>query len=139
MLITHSLYTDGGSRGNPGPAAYGCALYDEAGILVDIDAAFLGNKTNNYAEYQGIICGLKLAQKLGVTDIVCYLDSELIVKQVNGEYKVKHENIKPLYKELMTLVEKFNSFAFSHVYREKNKVADKLVNLILDSTKQNQN
>ena len=135
MLITHTLYTDGGSRGNPGPAAYGCALYDDAGKLVDIDAAYLGRATNNQAEYNGIIAGLKLAQKSGVKNIICYMDSELIVKQVKGEYKVRNANMKPLYEKLMRIVEKFDSFAFSHVYREKNKVADKLANLILDAVK----
>lgn len=137
MLITHSLYTDGGSRGNPGPAAYGCALYDEEGNLVDIDAAYLGTKTNNQAEYKGIIAGLQLAHQDGVTDIKCYLDSELIVKQVKGEYKVKNGNIKPLYEKLMAILEKFESFSFEHVYRDKNKVADKLANLILDAVGEN--
>jgi len=135
MVKNHKLFTDGGSRGNPGPAAYGCALYDEFGKLIDIDAKYIGEKTNNQAEYQGIIAGLKLARKSGVNNILCYLDSELIVKQIKGEYKVKNSNIKPLFKELVDLINEFESFEFTHVYRAENKVADKLVNIILNVEK----
>lgn len=133
MVITHTLYSDGGSRGNPGIAAYGSALYDESGKLVDIDAKYLGHKTNNQAEYSGLIAGLEMASKRGVTDIMCYLDSELVVKQIKGEYKVKNENMKPLFEKLQKIMSSFNSVEVTHVYREENGVTDKLVNLILDA------
>jgi len=132
--VMFSLYTDGGARGNPGIAGYGCALFDENGKLVDVDAKYLGIKTNNQAEYEGIIAGLVLVRKYGAKAVQCYLDSELIVKQVNGEYKVRNGNIKPLFDKLVQEIKKLEEVTFSHVLRKDNKIADKLVNIAIDSS-----
>lgn len=130
----HTLHTDGGSRGNPGPAAIGYLLYDENMELVDSKGEFLGDKlTNNFAEYHALIAGLQLAIKHGVHELTCKLDSELVVKQVRGEYKVKHPDIKPLYLQVMELTHSFKSVKFVHVLREYNKAADKIVNEVLDA------
>jgi ribonuclease HI len=128
----HTLYSDGGARGNPGPAAYGFVLMKD-GALLDFDARYLGEATNNSAEYNGLIAGIKLAIKHKVEDITCYLDSELIVKQLNGEYRVKDKNLAVLYKEVVDMSSKFKTITFTHVAREFNAYADRLVNIVLDA------
>lgn len=128
----HKLYTDGGSRGNPGPAATGCFLYDEDEFLVDFSGSYLGENTNNYAEYKALIEGIKLAKKNRILKLMCYLDSELVEKQLNGAYKVKKQELRVLYDEAMKLKEKFQEIYFVHIKREDNRFADKMVNTILD-------
>lgn len=128
----HIMFSDGGSRGNPGPAGIGFIIF-EGSNLVSFDAQYIGEKTNNYAEYTALIEGLKNAQKLNIQNIVCYLDSELVVKQLNKEYKVRDENIKVLYDQVLEMIEKFSEISFEHVRREKNKFADRLVNIALDA------
>ncbi len=129
------IYTDGGSRGNPGNAACAFAVFDEANLVM-VDSTFLHTATNNFAEYAGLINGLKYLLKSGVSNATAYLDSELVVKQVNGEYKVKDENIKLLHAQVAELKAKFRNIAFVHVRREENKIADKLVNIVLDAVEQ---
>jgi ribonuclease HI len=129
----HSLYTDGGARGNPGPAATGYFIFSPEGELVDFGGDYLGEDTNNGAEYKGIIAGLKLAAKHGIKLLKCNMDSELIVMQLNGAYRVKHPNLKPLFEEVKALRDKFEELKFVHIRRELNSHADKMVNSILDA------
>jgi len=130
---THTIYTDAGSRGNPGHAAAAAILLDSKGLLVDLNGEYLGITTNNIAEYEGLILGLRLALKHKCKKIICTMDSELIVKQVRGEYKVKDNNMKIKYNIVTELLKEFESMEFRHVMREDNTSADKLVNIILDS------
>ena len=127
------LYTDGGSRGNPGQGASGAILFDGQGKLLDFDAAYLGVLTNNQAEYKALISGLELALTNDVDELEVAMDSELIVRQINGEYKVKNPDMKELKHEVDQLLVKFSKYSFVHVNRDRNKHADKLVNLILDA------
>lgn len=129
----HYLFTDGGSRGNPGNSACASFLFDESMNLVAFDAKFLNSGTNNNAEYNALKLGLKLASKNGVEELTCKLDSELAVKQIKGEYKVKDENIQKLHKDILAAAKSFKSIQFIHVPRSENKHADRLVNVILDS------
>ena len=126
------LFTDGGSRGNPGDAACAYFLFD-GDKLADFGGKYLGIVSNNVAEYNGIILGLKAAENLGVGNLEVFMDSELIIKQINGEYKVKSDDMKREITKVMTLIKSFKTTSFTHVLREKNKFADKLVNTILDS------
>lgn len=127
------IYTDGGARGNPGPAAIGVVVgkksYGEA----------IGNTTNNVAEYRAVIFGLKKAKSLlggkkaEEAEIEVRADSELIVSQLNGDYKIKEESLKPLFIDIWNLKQDFKSVVFTHVPREKNREADRLVNQALDT------
>lgn len=131
--MSHILYTDGGSRGNPGPAAAAFVIFDESEKLVSLDSVYLGEQTNNMAEYEGLLLGLKAAKKQGIKDLKCYMDSELIIMQVNGAYRVKQKALKEKWDEVVALKESFESTKFIHVRREYNKFADKLVNVVLDA------
>ncbi len=126
------LHTDGGSRGNPGPAATGYLLYED-GKLVDSSGDYLGTATNNFAEYTALISGLKMALKHDIQELTCKLDSELVVNQLNGKYKVKHEAIKPLHAQVKELAVKFPKITFTHVLRSENREADRIVNEVLDA------
>ncbi len=125
-------HTDGGSRGNPGPAAAGIALHDTKGRILVSKGFYLGQATNNVAEYTGIIKALEAAGDLKASSIEIFSDSELLVKQINGKYKVRSANIKPLYDEACTLLAQFANWEVSHVYRSDNKEADAVVNQALD-------
>lgn len=127
------LFTDGGARGNPGPAAFSAILYDEEMQLIDLDGGFEGHATNNFAEYSGLLLGMKLAAKNGITELTCNLDSELVVKQLNGQYKIKDENIKSFYSKIEKYFVNFEKLEVHHIPRSENKYADKLVNIILDT------
>lgn len=129
------IYTDGGSRGNPGPAGIGVVLYNSDGLAVEKVSEFIGEATNNQAEYNALIVGLQEAQNFKAKSVHCYLDSELVVKQLKGQYKVKNKNMKPLFTIVQGLIKNFESVKFSHVPREKNKEADRLVNEALDKEK----
>lgn len=128
------IFTDGGSRGNPGPAAIGYVIYRHAEVLYR-DKKFIGNQTNNFAEYTALIESLNYCvnNNLNIEDIEYYLDSQLVVNQLNGIYRVKDENIKKLFITVQTLLKTFKQISFSHIPREKNKEADKLVNEALDN------
>lgn len=130
---TLHLYTDGGSRGNPGQAAVGCVLEDpSAGTIVDQHYARIGLETNNVAEYQALIAGLKMAERYHPNTLVCHLDSELVVKQVKGEYRVKMPSLQPLVEEIGELSAHFPAILFEHIPRSDNHRADALVNKALD-------
>lgn len=122
------LYTDGGSRGNPGPSGIGVVILDSNKKKIKEVFKYIGEATNNVAEYTALVSGLKEALALKATDIVIYMDSELLAKQLNGEYKVKDVNMKTFFDESLDLFKNFNSFEVKHIERAKNKEADKLVN-----------
>ena len=127
------IYTDGGARGNPGPAAIGAVICDEKGTELSRISEYIGQTTNNQAEYKALITALENALKLESKDIICHLDSELVVRQLQGKYKVREEGLKPLASEVLRLTAKFDQVKFVHVPREKNKLADELVNKVLDA------
>ena len=129
----YSLYTDGGARGNPGPAAIGVVLISPEGKEVKALGRTIGSTTNNQAEYQALLLGLELALAEGVRELACYLDSELVVKQLNREYKVKDKDLAPLFIRVWNMAQEFKTVSFSHVPRERNTRADGLVNEALDS------
>ena len=123
---------DGGSRGNPGPAAWGVVILDEAGHPAYGHAGAIGRATNNVAEYRGLLEALALAERAGASDVQLFADSELVVKQMRGEYKVRHPDLVPLHAEATRRAAEFRNFAISHVPRERNKDADRLVNRALN-------
>ena len=127
------LFTDGGSRGNPGHSGAACILFKANGELIDFKAKAYELLTNNQAEYSGFIDGLKLAIKNGISNLTCNLDSELIVKQINGVYKISDAKIKSLKPQIDDLMHQFASITVQHIPREQNKFADKLVNLVVDA------
>ena len=129
-----TIYTDGGARGNPGPAGTGIVI-KENGKTVKEYGEYIGETTNNQAEYKALISALKSAQELGAEEVEIFMDSELIVKQVMGEYKVKHPDLAPLFLKLHNLRMGFKKFSITHVRREKNKEADALVNQAIDEQK----
>ncbi|HOM78029.1 MAG TPA: ribonuclease HI family protein [bacterium] len=128
----YTLHTDGGSRGNPGPSAAGIVLYNSKNEVVRKGGKYLGNGTNNEAEYQALLIGLKTAIQEGVKNLDCVLDSELIVKQMKGLYKIKSPNLQKFSMEIKKLEKNFDSIDYKHVGREKNSEADAMVNLALD-------
>ncbi|MDP2918454.1 MAG: ribonuclease HI family protein [bacterium] len=125
------IHTDGGARGNPGPAGIGVVIRAPDKKIKKY-SEYIGQATNNQAEYKALIFALKKAKALKPEKIQCYLDSELIVKQLNGAYKIKNKDLKPLFDQIITLSANFSKISFSHIPREKNKEADKLVNEALD-------
>lgn len=130
-MILHT-YSDGGARGNPGPAAAGAVVQTPEGEVLAEVSEHLGETTNNQAEYKGVIFALEKAKELGGTKITAHLDSELAVKQLNGEYKVKNSEIAKRFLEVKNLLHSFERVTFVHVRRENNKHADALVNKALD-------
>jgi len=131
MEIT--MFADGGSRGNPGPAACGAVLYDSDGNVVREVGLFLGVATNNVAEWQGLIAGLEAAHALGAQRVNVRLDSELVVKQMRGEYRVRHPQLIPLHGRAKKILTHFDQFDIRHVRRNENAAADALVNRVLDT------
>ena len=126
-------YTDGGSRGNPGPAAAGVVLADSLGRTLFAKGFFLGQATNNVAEYTAIVKALQAALDMGIGDIEVVSDSELLVKQINGQYAVRSDHLRPLHHEARQLLGRFSTWTVRHVTREHNTHADKLVNQALDA------
>jgi len=126
------IYTDGGARGNPGPAGIGAVIYNEKqGVIAEI-SQYLGVATNNQAEYRALIAAFEKAKELGATELDCYLDSELVVKQLRHEYKVKNKDLAPLFLTVYNLALNFQTITYTHIPREKNQVADKLANEAMD-------
>ena len=123
---------DGGSRGNPGPAAYGVVIRDPRGEIVTKLKKYIGRSTNNVAEYYGLIAALDYAQAHGLRALRVESDSELLVKQMRGHYKVKSGDLRPLFERAKKMSESFESFRIDHVYREQNREADALANEALD-------
>lgn len=126
------VYSDGAARGNPGPAGAGAVLMDEDGEIVERLGRYLGTNTNNYAEYMGLILGLERARELGVREVEVLADSQLMIRQLGGSYKVKAENLKPLYEEALALLRGFDRVKLVHVPREQNKDADEMSNRAID-------
>lgn len=124
------LHTDGGARGNPGPAGIGAVL--EFGGRKHEFKKYIGETTNNQAEYQALVLGLEKAKNFGVEEIDCLLDSELVVKQLNREYKVKDKDLAVQFVKVWNLAQGFKKIIFKHVFREDNKEADRLVNEAID-------
>jgi ribonuclease HI len=123
---------DGGSRGNPGPAAYGVVIRDPRGEIIAKLKKYIGRATNNVAEYYGLIAALDYAQARAIRALRVESDSELLVKQMRGQYKVKSPELRPLFEQARKMAAGFNSFRIEHVYRERNTEADVLVNEALD-------
>jgi ribonuclease HI len=126
------LRTDGASRGNPGHAASGVVIERADGTLVARGKQYLGEMTNNQAEYRALITGLKAVARYEPTAVTVYMDSELIVKQMNGQYRVRDEALRPLYEEALAAAKRLPGVTFAHVPRGKNALADKLANEALD-------
>lgn len=136
------LYTDGASRGNPGPAGAGFVLFSEESVnphsrlqknILHEGCKYLGEKTNNEAEYIAIILGLELAKEKGITELSCFLDSELVVRQLEGRYKVKKPHLQELHAKALSLAKQFTQVSFGHVRREYNTEADALANKAIDT------
>ena len=126
------VFCDGGSRGNPGPSASGVVITTTNGKILAEYCEYLGIQTNNYAEYSAVLLALRNIEQQHLSGkIIFYLDSQLVVRQLNGEYKVKHANIKDLHKQIIEKISDLN-ISFHHVYREDNKLADAQVNKCLD-------
>lgn len=131
-----TMFTDGGSRGNPGPAAIGVVIKNKSGETIQKIGKYIGESTNNDAEYKALLEGIKSLKDMKVKSVSCFLDSELVVKQLNGLYKVKNANIKILWKSIKDLEKNFGSITYTHVKREKNFDADAIVNDVLDSAEE---
>ena len=127
------VHVDGGARGNPGPAAAAAVVSDHEGQVLDEAAEVLGVATNNVAEYRGLLLGLQRARALGATEVEVVNDSELVAKQVNGEYKVKHADMKPLHRAAVEVLGGFERWTVRSVPRAQNAHADALVNQALDA------
>lgn len=129
-----TVHVDGGSRGNPGPAAIGAVVTSPEGEVLERAYATIGVASNNVAEYKALLLGASLARTLGATEVEIVNDSELVQKQVNGEYKVKHADMKPLHRESLEALSAFDKWEVRSVPREQNKQADELVNQALDES-----
>jgi ribonuclease HI len=127
------LFTDGGARGNPGPAASAFVLEAEDGTVLEARGTAIGVATNNVAEYRALVDGLRRASELGMSELEVVSDSELLVKQMRGEYRVKNEALRALHREASTLAGTIGCVTYTAVRREQNELADKLVNEALDS------
>ncbi|MFA5188733.1 MAG: ribonuclease HI family protein [Patescibacteria group bacterium] len=132
MIKKIKIFTDGGARGNPGPAGIGIVITDDNGKVIKKHAEYIGKATNNQAEYKALIKGLEMAKELKPAEIFCYLDSELVVKQMKQEYRVKDKDLQPLFIKAWNLVIFLKKVSFHHIRRELNKEADLLLNLELD-------
>jgi len=130
--VKATLFTDGGSRGNPGPAAYGFVLEAEDGTVLDARGETIGVATNNVAEYSALVAGLERAAEVGVDELEVVSDSELLVKQMRGEYKVKNRALQELFLDASRLARKIQRVKYTAVRREHNELADSLVNEALD-------
>ena len=128
------LSTDGGARGNPGPAAYGYVIEDADGGVLAAHGEAIGVATNNVAEYSALLAGLEKAAELGVTELEVVSDSELMVKQMRGEYRVKNEALRELWEDAGRLARRIPSVRYTAVRREHNELADRLVNEALDAS-----
>jgi ribonuclease HI len=128
-----TVHVDGGSRGNPGPAAAAAVASDGDGAIVGERGELIGDATNNVAEYHAVLLGARLAAELGASELELVNDSELIAYQLSGKYKVKHVDMKPLYAEALAALEPFESWSIRCVRRELNQHADLLVNQTLDA------
>jgi ribonuclease HI len=127
------LFTDGGARGNPGPAAYGYVVESEDGHVLAAHGETIGRATNNVAEYSGLVAGMEKAAELGVRELEVISDSELLVKQMRGDYRVKNDALRELWEQASDLEGRFGKVRYTAVRREHNELADQLVNEALDA------
>lgn len=127
------IHTDGGARGNPGPGAIGIAVLDEKKKVIKEIGKFIGKSTNNEAEYKAVVEGLKTCEEMGGKELKFFIDSLLVVSQLNGKFKIKEPRMKKFYLEIKELEKNFESVTYLHVPREKNYLADKIVNEVLDA------
>lgn len=127
------IHTDGGARGNPGPGAIGVAVLNDQKKLVKEIGKFIGISTNNEAEYKAVVEGLKTCKEMGGKELKFFIDSLLVVSQLNGKFKIKEPRMKKFYLEIKELEKDFESVTYLHVPREKNYMADKIVNEVLDA------
>ncbi|MEK7611561.1 MAG: ribonuclease HI family protein [Patescibacteria group bacterium] len=127
------LFSDGGSRNNPGPAAAAFILKNKDGSLIEQRGIYLGEATNNTAEYEALLAGLRTAEKFNPVSVDCFLDSELVVKQLQGIYRVKESHLLRLNEQIRSLAKLFPAVTYNYIGREKNREADKLVNQTLDA------
>jgi len=133
-MLKLKIHVDGGSRGNPGPAAAGVVLADASDDQAIFEAGFyLGTGTNNFAEYSGLIRALEKAQDFKPDAVEVYSDSQLMVRQINGEYRVKSADLRPLFEKASALLRSYDDWSITHVYRESNKRADQLANMAMDA------
>ncbi|MFZ0480797.1 MAG: ribonuclease HI family protein [Terriglobales bacterium] len=132
VISAHTAHVDGGARGNPGPAGYGAVIHDPQGKKIAELSEYLGHHTNNYAEYQGLLGVLRYAVEHGIMALHVVSDSELMVRQMNGIYKVKNPELRKLYEEARQLVRQLEHFEIRHALREHNQTADRLANLAMD-------
>lgn len=123
-----TIYIDGGSRGNPGPSGIGVVIFDKSGKKIKELSKYIGETTNNIAEYNALLYGLEEALILRADEVLLNMDSELVAKQLTGDYRVKDPGIKPLFERAVNMLKGFTNFEIRHIEREKNKEADKLVN-----------
>jgi ribonuclease HI len=130
--IRTRLYTDGAARGNPGPAGAGAVIVSPEGHIVAKIGKFLGDNTNNYAEYMGLLLGLRRAKAMGIKELEVLSDSELMVRQIEGRYQVKAENLRPLHDEAKVLLKAFPVVEVRHIPREENSAADEMSNRAID-------
>jgi ribonuclease HI len=128
----HTAHVDGGARGNPGPAGYGVAIQDASGQPVAELSEYLGHRTNNYAEYQGLLAALRYAAEHQIKALKVISDSELMVRQMKGVYKVRHPELRKLYEQAQMLIRQLEHFEIRHALREHNKTADRLANEAMD-------
>jgi len=128
----HTAHVDGGARGNPGPAGYGVAIQDASGHTVAELSEYLGHRTNNYAEYQGLLAALRYATENQIKALRVISDSELMVRQMKGIYKVRHPELRKLYDEAQQLARRLEHFEIRHALREHNQIADRLANEAMD-------
>lgn len=126
------IYTDGGARGNPGPAAIGAVLMNQAGDRVAEISEYIGETTNNQAEYRAVLAAIKKAKEFSPKEIKFFLDSELVVNQLSGIFKIKNKDLAPLFVQIYNESLSFKKVSYAHVPRERNKEADKLVNIALN-------
>lgn len=131
----YTAHIDGGARGNPGPAGYGVVIHDPSGRKVAELSEYLGHRTNNYAEYQGLLAVLRYAAANGLKALTVVSDSELMVRQMNGIYKVKHPDLRKFYEEAQQMARKLEYFEIRHALREHNRDADRLANAAMDRGK----
>lgn len=127
------IFTDGGARGNPGPAGIGVVMKDESGQITGEYNEYIGEATNNQAEYKAVILALDKAEELGLEDLEFYLDSKLVVEQLNQNYKVKEPELAKLFVKIWNKLQNFKKYSFAHVRREKNTEADAQVNIAIDN------
>jgi ribonuclease HI len=133
--VRATLWTDGGARGNPGPAAFAYVLEAEDGTVLDALGEAIGVATNNVAEYSALVAGLRRAAELGVTELAVHSDSELVVKQMRGEYRVKNKGLQGLFLDASRAARDLGRVTYTHVRREHNELADRLVNEALDAAR----